>query len=385
MMGVKRRAMGGAVAAGMLVMLPWTTGCDGFFKCEGKASCPTTTGATNTGNVVFAGNGASTNINAYFVSGGQLFAVAGEPFATSFVPSAMVVTRANNFLYVSSTSGFIYSLAVSSAGVLSSLTQQASTSFPQVAMDVSPDGKWLVALDGPLSTTPAVKVYAIGSGGVLTLESTFVIGSLGGRTVTPGAVRFSPDNTLIAAAMGADGTFVIPFTTTSGQMSTAAFHIATGSNAEGDNALAFDASNNLYIGRATGATATTGIYVAPASTLSAGTVVFAAQTDAGPRSLVFANSYAQLFSANAATNDINGFSVSGGTSPKLTSLGSAVAAPTTVEALMVDSTGKFLEAAGYSATSGLQLYSVASAGAVTVENNAAIGSASGFPVLAATH
>ncbi len=64
-----------------------------------------------------------------------------------------------------------------------------------------------------------------------------------------------------------------------------------------------------------------------------------------------------------------------GTGPVLTALvNSPYAAPASVGALAIDSTGAYLIAAGYNATSGIQLYSVGSAGALTPSVSAIAGS-----------
>jgi 6-phosphogluconolactonase (cycloisomerase 2 family) len=277
--------------------------------------------------------------------------------------------------------------------VLSNSTAQVVTSYPQVSMDVSPDGKWLAALDSS-SLAPTVKVYQISSGS-LTLESQVALVSVSSRTLAPAMVRFSPDNNYIAVAMGGNGVLVIPFTDSTGaQSTTTSFYIAPNSAATGDNAIAWDGNDNLYIGRSTantGSSGDTGVWIAPASDfsgsgsyLSVGASLLAT-TDSAPRALAFADSYGLLYTANAAASTINGFSVSTSSgSVKLTSLG-ATAAPSTVEALAVDNSGNYLIAAGTTAGSGLQLYSIGSSGALTAQNTEPTGTANGYPVLAVTH
>lgn len=357
-----------------------TAGCGSFFTCEGKTSCGSSSGGTDSGNVVFAGNQNSTGIYAYYLSSGKLYTVAGEPFTTSFVPSAMAVNTANTYLFVAATNGYIYDYAVSSAGVLSSLAQEASNTLAQVSMDVSSDGKWLASLDGG-TTIPSLKIYSI-SGATLTLIASTQLQNAT-VTITPMQVKFSPDNTYLAVALQAGGEVIYPFTTSSATapIGSTSYALSTGSTTSGDNAIAWDSSNNLYIARSTASASTTGIYVAKASTFASGPVAnFAVTTDSGAKSLAFASSYKYLYAASTSNNTINGYSVSNGA---LTSLGTSTTAPTGVTAMAVDTSGLNLLAAGTSST-GLQLYTESS-GALSQSNNAATGTASGYPVLAVTH
>lgn len=383
------------LAFGALSAMPLASGCGAFFQCEGKSDCPATSGGTDNGDVVFAANEQSTGIYAFYLSGSQMYAVAGEPFSTSFAVQSMVTARTNGYLFVASAVG-IYSYVVSSAGVLSSGTEQVVTSYPQVSMDVSPDGKWLVAVDSSLSTAPAVKVYQISSG-TLTLESETVLASVGGRTLSPQMVRFSPDNNYIGVAMSGNGVLVVPFVDSTGaQSTTTSFYVAPNTASSGDNAIAWDASDNLYIGRSTantGSTGDTGVWMAPVADFTSGSGLYLsvsasllATTDSAPRALAFADSYGLLYTANTAASTINGFTVSTSSgSVKLTSLGTSTAAPTSVEALGVDSSGNYLFAGGTSGSAGLQLYSIASGGALTQENSAPTGTTSGIPALAVTY
>lgn len=393
-----RKALSFATAFTLLGFLPATLGCGNFFTCEGKAACPASgsTGGSNTGNIVYAANQSSEEINAYYLSSGKLYSVTGSPFTTSFIPYSMAVSRNNSYLYVASDAA-IYSYQVSSTGVLSNVTAQAVTDAPQVSMDISPDGKWLVALDGVGLTTPTVKVYQIASTGGLSLVANYGFTSINSRSVsTTGQVRFSPDNAYIAVAMGGDGDFVLPFNTSTGALQTSpVYYIAPATTSEGDNALAFDGSDNLYVARAgtTGSSGTTGIYYTPVGSFSGGNsaltqvnATMLAATDSGARALTFAKSYGYLYAGNTSANTLNAFTVATSSSkPTLTAIGSSISAPTGIEALAVDSTSAYLYGAGTGYSDGLQLYTIGSTGALTTGGTDATGTAIGYPEVAVTH
>lgn len=392
-----RRAVSAGMALAVLGMLPALSGCGAFFKCEGKASCPAsgTTTATDTGDVVFAANHASTGIYAFYVSGSQMYSVAGEPFTTNYDAVSMAVSKANGFLFVAGPSS-IYSYQVSSAGVLSNATAAfPSTTYPQIAMDVSADGAWLASIDSSLAAGPELYIYKIVSG-TLTLTANLSLVTVNqGNGLTPEAVRFSPDNGYIAVALGGAGDLVVPFNDTTGAVGTAGVTVGTGAASYAVNTLAWDANDNLYLGLTTGTSASTGpqgVYLLPKAdvtgvvgNLTITNLAHLGTTTGGPTAMTFASSYGFLYVANNGSA-IDGFSMSGtAATPALKSLGASTAAPTAVDALTADSSGNYLFAAGTSGSNGLQLFSVGSDGSLTAENNAPTGSNGGFPVLAATH
>jgi len=251
-------------------------------------------------------------------------------------------------------------------------------------MDISSDGRWLFALDSSLSTTPQVRVYSIGSGGVLTAQTTYSITTKTGYAIVPQSLRVSADNAYVAVALGSGGENVLKFDTSAGTFSTVTW-INTQSAADGDNAIAWDGNDNLYIARTTSSTSTTySVLVYSTSSAALTTAVPSSYiTGSGPTSMTFANNYAFLYVGNKTDSTISSFSQSGG---KLTSISTTnTAAPTTVSALTTDNTGKYVIAAGYDAASGVQVYSTGTTGALAVQpTTGATGTSTTVPALLAT-
>ena len=363
----------------LLALLPAMTACGAFFKCEGKASCGTG-GVSDTGDVVYASNSASTNLYAYFIgSDGSLNAVTGSPYALSFNPESMVVTPDNSLLYVSGPTGIV-SYVAASGGALSGGTQQSTTPLGSASMVVSPNSKWLIALDtSNLTSAPYVRSYSIGTGGALgnPSNSAALASSFG---ITPTQVAISSDGKYVAAALGNAGTVLWQFDQTAGGTGAFTFvaSLGLGLSTTADTSVAFDSSDNLYIARSGN---NTGIYVySSAGTLLSPATPYA--TGNAPRSLVFASAYAYLYDAKMTDGTIGEFT---NASTVLKSVGTATGAPASVQALAVDSSGKYVLSAGNAGSGALEIFTIGTSGGLTAGKTAAAGTATGTPVLAVTH
>src|SRR6202022_1697995 len=192
-------------------------------------------GGGTTSNRVYIANQAASSIGAFAIGTGTLAAVTHSPLATSYKPLSMVVTPKNTLLYVGSATGiFVY--FINSDGSLSAPStgsQPAGVFAPALA--VSPDGQWLIALDG---TTQQLDIFQINATtGALSSVSAPATYSTTSGTWQPSDVRLSPDGTLIFAALGTAGDIVFTFNTTTG-VATSSQGLATGDTATGDFGLA---------------------------------------------------------------------------------------------------------------------------------------------------
>jgi 6-phosphogluconolactonase (cycloisomerase 2 family) len=108
-------------------------------------------------------------------------------------------------------------------------------------------------------------------------------------------------------------------------------------------------------------------------------------TGNAPRAMVIDSTNTYVYTANQTDGTITEDSIASG--PKLTALtGSPVTAPTTVSALGLDNSGKYILAAGYGASSGVQLFTIGSTGALTESGSAPTGTNLLIPtVMAVTH
>lgn len=367
------------MACGLLAATTLGTGCGAFFQCEGKASCGTST-STSSDDVVYAANENSPGLYSYQIgTDGSMTGVTGSPFTLSSPATAMAVTPDNSLLYVAEASGTIYSYALSTVGIPSNGTQQSTAPVQTAAMAISPDGKWLVTLDFSSAATtisPYLRAYQIGTGGTLTAAST-ALALTSSQAITTYQLAFSSQGNLLALALGSAGTAVYSFSSSNGSFGSATQ--LDGSGSFGDNGVIFDSSNNLYVAQA-GSTAN-GITVFP-SGFSSGATGKNYSTGGGPRTPVFANKDSLLYTANISDGTITSLSVA---SAVLTPLGSAVSAPSGVQQLAVDQSGKFVVAAGTSGSAGLETFTIQSSGGLAAAKTAATGTSNGIPVLAVTH
>ena len=379
------------LAAVPLLLLAVLTGCSGFFVYPGTSS----SSSSGTGDYAYATNSASGSnyINGYSLSGGSLVATTSSPYSLGFVPSAMVVTEANTYLYVASSAaisgiGEIYGYSIGSGGALtilnSSLGLEAENSS---ALDVSPDGQWLFSLNSDGLTMEEYKINT--TSGLLTAEGNYPITATAGGVVTPNALKIAPSGNYIACALGTAGVDVFAFNTTTGVASSSAAVLPPPSTSSGFYSLAIDSNNDLFLAGTTGLV----VYTVVANSSGSVTSTLASSSTGytlGTGNVSVAVSKSSGFVFAGSQNGGSGstiYSYAIGTGGALTAVsGSPFNAPTDVAALARDSTGNYLLGLGYSATSGTQLFTIGSSGALTSSGTAADGSTLTIPTaLALTH
>ena len=376
-----------ALLAGLSLAL---TGCNGFFVYPGSSS----SSSTGSGDYAYVSNSASGSnyINGYSVSGGSLVATTGSPYSLGFVPSAMVVTIPNTYLYVASSSsggaGEIYGYSIGTGGALTilnnSLGLEAENSS---ALAVSPDGQWLFSLNSDGLSMEEYKIST--STGLLTAEGNYPITASAGGIVTPNAIKVAPSGNYIACALGTAGVDVFSFATSSGVASSSAAVIPPLNAADGFYSVAIDSSNNLFLAGTSGLVDYTVVANSNGSvtaTLASSSSGYSLGTGNNSITVSKNNNYVFAGSQNGGTGStIYAYAIGAGAA--LTAVtGSPFNAPTDIAALGYDSTGNYLLGIGYSATSGTQIFTIGSAGALTSSGSAASGTTLTIPaVIALTH
>jgi 6-phosphogluconolactonase len=336
-------------------VLPIFTGCASFFPPITGGSSG---GGTTTSNLVYVANQTANSIGAFAIGTGTLAAVTNSPLATSYKPLSMVVTPNNSLLYVGAATGiFVY--FINSDGSLTtpgSGSQPAGVSAP--ALTVSPDGQWLIALDG---TTQQLDIFQINaSTGGLTSVNAPTTYSITSGVWQPSDVRVSPDGTLIFAALGTAGDAVFTFNTTNG-VAASSQALATGNASTGDYGLAVSPKTAyLYIARSgtNGGVAVFSIGSGGLLTPVTGTP-FAAGSGTFSVALDSTGTYA--YAANRTDGTISGYTIVPGTTTAALSLTPLSGSPYTsgagVQSLGVDSTGKYLLAAAVNGAPDMTMYS----------------------------
>jgi 6-phosphogluconolactonase (cycloisomerase 2 family) len=337
MMGLLRRV---AAALG-LVALCWTTGCAGFWVYPGSSSGSSTSTSSSV-NYVYVANATAATLSGFAVGTGTLTAVTGSPYALPFYPTAVAVNPANSIVFVAGNSE-IYSYTINSGGSLSLLNTNPLVVADVVAMDISPDGQWLLALDGNRVTVDEFQITS--SSGVLTQGA----GASYSTTVTgflPMAIKVAllPNGSeYVFVALGTAGDLVYPFNTSTGVLSTPLPLSLGAGSVNSDDALAVNANTStLYIARTNSSSA--GSIVAY-SIGGGGALNQVAQGTTGvqPYSVVLNTAGTDVYVANRTDGTISEFSTTANSS-QLPALGT-ITSGTAVTALTVDSSGDYLLAA----------------------------------------
>jgi 6-phosphogluconolactonase len=379
-MAFYRRVLGIALLGSASVLSSsMLAGCGSFFSCEGKTSCGGgTTTVTNTGDFVYVSNPSNvTDISGYTITSGALAAISGADIDLGYVPIAMVVAPSNGFLYVASRADApspgpgVYVYAISSTGALTlgNNGNPFSTDDGISSIDISPDGNYLYTVGTP-STSGLTNLteYQLNTTTGLTIASTIYFTPLTTCAIDVNAiplsqqctVKVSPNGNYVGVALGSYGFEVFPYSSTLGVTNTPQLSPSTKYAAF---SLAFDTNNYLYVAStSTDSTSALTSYGGLGATAAVQEDQATYASGVKPRSVtVSGTSY--VYTANESTGKISGFSLPG--SGKLTSLGTPTTGPSNVSALGVDSTGKYLVAAGFSATNGLQVFNITSTGALT--------------------
>ena len=349
----KRSVQRWAVIAAVIV-LPAFTGCAGFFPpINGSGG----SGGGTTSNLVYVANQAASSIGAFAIGTGTLAAVNNSPVATSYKPLSMVVTPNNTLLYVGALNGiFVY--FINSDGTLTtpSTGSQPAGVFAS-ALTVSPDGQWLIALDG---TTQQLDIFQINaSTGALTSVNLPATYSATSGTWQPSDVRVSPDGTLIFAALGTAGDAVFTFNTTTG-IATSSQSLGTGNAATGDYGLAVSKTGYLYIARS-GTNGGVAVYsIGSGGSLTSVTgSPFAAGS--GTFSVVLDSTGTYAYATNRTDGTISGYTIVPSTTLLGLSLTQLSGSPYTsgagVQSIGIDATNKYLLAAAVGGAPDLTMYS----------------------------
>ncbi len=341
-------------------------GCGTFFVYPGNLP-----GGSNSGNYVYEANSSTGMLAGYVVGTGTLTAVSGSPYSLGFTPISMVVNPADSIVFVAGTSGgsgFIATYSIGSGGALTLLQSNNVGSAAEVAMDVSPDGQWLLGLDATGVTTGIVTVdeYAINSStGGLTLGTgaSYQVPGVGTTTgtVNPTGIKFASNGQLVFVSLGTAGELDFTFNTASGSgllTSSQSAFLANGSGFS-DNALTISPSGTyLYVARS----GPNGGLLMDTITGSSGSLTIGTPIAAGTQPFSVAANSTNVYVANRGSSSntaISGYSVS--SSGAVAAL-SSYAGGSSVTALALDKSGKYLLAAANGASPDLWMYSFDTSG-----------------------
>ncbi|HZY63361.1 MAG TPA: beta-propeller fold lactonase family protein [Edaphobacter sp.] len=331
----------------LAVMLAVLTGCDNFFVPVKPVPPP-----SSSGDYAYVANYTTSTVSGFSLSAGTLKSVPNSPLGLGYQPVAMAVTPNNKYLYVAAP-GTINVYTINSDGSLTAPSGGAGVAVANVvSMDISPDGKWLLALDStPLAAT--VDQFQINSSTGGLAPASPVSYAIPNVTIVPKMLRIAPNGALVFAALGTGGDLVFSFDTTSGALITEQQLNVGGSTS--DNGLAVDStSTNLYIARSGNGGGVAVYSIGASGKLNA---VKGSPFDSGGQaySIAFDHTGKYVYAANRQNGTIYGYSI--GIGPTLTALdGSPYASGQQVTSLGADNSGKYLVAASFAGKPDVSLY-----------------------------
>jgi 6-phosphogluconolactonase (cycloisomerase 2 family) len=335
------------------MVLPIFTGCSDFFPpIKGGG------GGTTTSNRVYVANQAASSIGGFAIGTGTLAAVSGSPLAAGYKPLSVVVTPNNALLYVGSATGIFVYFINSDGSLKTPSTGSQPAGVFATSLAVSPDGQWLIVLDG---TTQQLDIFQINSStGALTSVTNPITYSIMSGTWQPTFVSISPNGGLIFAALGTAGDVVFTFNTTTG-IGTQVQTLTTGDTATGDYGLAVDPKTAyLYIARS-GKNGGVLVY-----SIGGGGVLnqvtgspFAAGN--GTFSVTLDSTGTYVYAANRTDGTISGYTIVPSTTVLGLSLTALTGSPYTsgagVQSIGIDATKKYLLAVAVNGSPDLTMYS----------------------------
>ena len=359
-----RRRLFPCLAALSLAGLPGLGGCgSSFFTSTNGAGCTSFFhdgsctssggGGTSANNYAFIVNGVASNVTGLGISSaGALAALSGSPIAISTsAPTAAVVTRNNGFLYIGNASE-IFGYSISSAGALTALNSGSALVNANVTdMQVTPDGNWLLVLDG---SGQGVDLFSINNTtGALTAQQGIGF-TLPNTGTVPYHLSINPSGTAVAAAMGVGGQIVWSFNSSNGAFTQLSTTPAVNS-LTADRGLTWDPTGKyLFLTRTGSAQGLVVESVAGNGALTP-TTTSVYGTGNTPTSVAVNSAGTYVYVTNQADSTITGYSI--GTNEALTPIaGSPFSSGIGATSIGIDSSGKWVLVAAAGGSPDLTLY-----------------------------
>jgi hypothetical protein len=321
----------------------------------GTGTCSSTASTSGNFYILNSSASSSSSIAGFYISSGTLNAITGSSVTVNGTGYAVAMAPNGKFLCVSSTSG-VYAYPISSSGALGTAVQ-VSTDLAY-ALQIDSTDSWLVEA---IPATGGVTFGAVpinsttGASTGIEVTATFAVTN---AAVQPGRMVISPDNSNIFLALGAGGTIVVPFSSSSPLPSTInAKTIAVATTGGSALSVAVDPNSTprlFYIGETLAGTGGTtgGLRAFTYASLSASSLVQAsgspiASGGLAPTYILPVASPGYVYVANGAGN-ITGFEVTGSGSSYTISTGSTVSAGAQPAGMALDSTGSYVFEVGSS-------------------------------------
>ncbi len=341
----------------LLAAAPLVTGCGNFWQApnSGSGSCTSNCTTATSGNFYILNGGTTPQIAGESIVTGTLTKLSGSPWTVASAPYAMAIAPNGNFLCVSTTSGvFAYPITSGQLG-----TAVLVSSDQAYAIQVDSTNSWLVEA---IPATGGVTIGAVhissstGANNGSELTASFAVTN---AAVQTNRMAISSDNSYIFVALGAGGTIVVPFNSSSPLPSGITAKTIAVVNASGSAlSVAVDPSLRLfYIGETLANSGGTsgGLRAFTYASLSTSSLVQAtgspiASGGLAPNFILPVTTPSYVYVANGAgtssAGNVAGFAVTGSSSPYSLAAGSTTAAGVQPLGLAEDSSSTFVFAVG---------------------------------------
>jgi len=341
-------------------------GCSGFWDKPDSGGGGKT---TLTSGDIYVLNNASSQMVALYVNAGTMTVLPGSPYTLAAAPIAIAVAPNNAFLYVSTVGGiFLYTVNTSTGQLTLGNSGQPISSDPATNMQVDATNTWLI--EGVSATQYLNAIHVNATDGSLASNQ---IESVVLPSTTFQQVAISPNDAFVLAAMGSQGTAIIPFNPNNANPFGTVGNIPVKNATGAALSVAFDpivtgstASRLFYIGEtvATTGSNTGGLRAFNYSTLAEISGSPFAIGGLAPYSILPFSTGNFVYVVNRQTSSgptapsvIAGFSITAANSSfALTALGSTFATGINPQAIVEDSTHQFVFAVNFGGSPDLTGY-----------------------------
>ncbi len=383
-MGAVQKGLQQAGRMAAVILLAASVGCGGGFFNPGNGGAGNSGGSSSdggsaTGNAVYVAN---SNLNLETVSSyslsttGSLSSLSGSPSALGSVPATMAENPAGTLLFVGTTTGAIYVYTIGSGGALTLGGSGGPVgAILASSMVIDPSGQWLLAMSDT-GSAPIVYVYSINA-------STGALTSAGNPLALDNGsalqLSFAPSGTQVFAALGTGGVDVMSFAASTGNLQKLSVLLSPLNSNDADQSVAVSPNGKYLYVAETGVSGVRALNISSNGSLSSisGSPF---STGLGPISVLVDSTGSYVYVANSTAGTISAFAI--GTNGGLTTLsGSPFSTGAEPVSLAEDNTHSFLLVACAGGSPDLQVFSIGGAsastpGALTSVNKVSTGSVS---------
>jgi 6-phosphogluconolactonase len=346
--------------AGFALLL---TGCGQFFPPLSTGS-----GGGSSGDYIYVGN-LGTNplsIAGYSIASAAVSEISGSDWDSTVSPNSMVVTQNDEYLFMGTDSGEVFSFPIDSDGALGTGTVAGSLGPAAMAIDTS--GDWLIGVD---AFSGQVYAFALDSdNGTLTSPLSSSIATMNGCNPstdlaggTPGLV-IAPNDDYIYVSCGTAGIYTFSFDSSSGDLTSVNSTLNPKQSGDADFGLAIAPSGSYLFAAETGIGAVRVFSISSSNGTLSEVTGSPYKTATGPYGVLVDSTGTYVYVTNRTEGTISGFTIS--TTGTLTAIaGSPFATGSLPQQMVEDSSNTYIAVACAGGKPDLEVYTIGTTGALT--------------------